>query len=803
MRSRWLTVCCLAIVGIVAAIASASSTSAHAVLLRSDPEADAQLQQAPGTITLWFTEPLERSFSHFDLYDGASNQINIGNVIFDSSDPNKMAATLPELGPGVYTVIWQTLSLADQHTWYGSFAFTVLNPDGSVPEGPAAGVIPTVQGGTLGPTPLEVVARWLVYLSAAVIVGGLAVSLLVLPGAVAQVSSSARGPLAQAALGNYVRLAIGATGVLLAAGVGQVILQADRLGSLANIDNVVFDTRFGDYWLWRQGLALLVGALLLGLGRAGQSLEQRHTRAMLGLALALGGGALFTISQVSHASAVTPGSFWAAAADFVHLAAASLWIGGLVLLPLFLFRAASLLDRQQHIRLLTHSAVRFSSFAALSVFFLLATGVFSGLVQVPRWEQLVTTSYGRTLLIKLGLITPLLGIALVNNTIVRRWLNQQDSEPMRRFLPRLMALESVLGVAVLISVAVLVQMPSPRTTDVEAARQASGPPLTPYVEAKVDLDLGMHLTVDPPKVGRSRFLVHLYTPGSSDSDVGQVNLVRLRFNAPGTSGGGATADAADIGNNTYQAEGGFLSLPGDWGVEVTVRRQGQDDVVANFTVPVQAAAASPTGSSFANPISQLNDELLVGLALLLVGLVPVLWRREVRALAPRLSAWMLTGGFTTLFASAILIGQGIDQHLHTTPASYENLTNPFANDPASIERGRSLFGSNCARCHGPTGLGNGPDAVGLIPPPANLNVHVPAHSDNDIFFFISEGIRGTAMPPFKDTLSEEERWDLVNFLRATFDAPELRLQPNRLTEGNPVPSPSGTPVTINTPSEVQ
>jgi len=82
-----------------------------------------------------------------------------------------------------------------------------------------------------------------------------------------------------------------------------------------------------------------------------------------------------------------------------------------------------------------------------------------------------------------------------------------------------------------------------------------------------------------------------------------------------------------------------------------------------------------------------------------------------------------------------------------------------------------LFATNCTQCHGDTGLGDGELAGTLPAPPANFRVHVPFHPDGVLFTWISDGISGTGMPAWSGELSEQERWDLVNFLRSSFDRP--------------------------------
>ncbi len=91
--------------------------------------------------------------------------------------------------------------------------------------------------------------------------------------------------------------------------------------------------------------------------------------------------------------------------------------------------------------------------------------------------------------------------------------------------------------------------------------------------------------------------------------------------------------------------------------------------------------------------------------------------------------------------------------------------NPVAPTQASLARGEGVYRVECQACHGVSGAGDGPAAAKLDPRPADLRVHVTAHTDGELFYWISEGFVGTAMPAFKDRLSEEDRWNVLNFLR--------------------------------------
>ena len=78
-----------------------------------------------------------------------------------------------------------------------------------------------------------------------------------------------------------------------------------------------------------------------------------------------------------------------------------------------------------------------------------------------------------------------------------------------------------------------------------------------------------------------------------------------------------------------------------------------------------------------------------------------------------------------------------------------------------------LFMQNCVMCHGETGRGDGPLAPTLALPPANLYDHVPYHPDQFFFQVLTNGLGGV-MPAFGQQFSEEDRWNILNYLRATF-----------------------------------
>ncbi len=97
------------------------------------------------------------------------------------------------------------------------------------------------------------------------------------------------------------------------------------------------------------------------------------------------------------------------------------------------------------------------------------------------------------------------------------------------------------------------------------------------------------------------------------------------------------------------------------------------------------------------------------------------------------------------------------------PTEAAQRTNPVPASEESVNRGGSIYQTNCAACHGVEGRGDGPAGAALKPPPPDLVEMAPQHSDGDLAWKIEEG-RGS-MPAWKNTLSQTDIWNVVNYLK--------------------------------------
>ena len=130
-----------------------------------------------------------------------------------------------------------------------------------------------------------------------------------------------------------------------------------------------------------------------------------------------------------------------------------------------------------------------------------------------------------------------------------------------------------------------------------------------------------------------------------------------------------------------------------------------------------------------------------------------------------------------LFVVVLLVaaGSAVYAFLHpgpwVVPEEAKRVANPLKPSQADLLAARRLFLDKCAECHGDGGKGDGSQAKMYDPKPADLTdaAHMNSVSDGELFYKISQGHR--PMPAFKKRYSDEQRWQLVLFIRSLTAAP--------------------------------
>ncbi|EKP95114.1 c-type cytochrome [Thermaerobacter subterraneus] len=417
---------------------------------------------------------------------------------------------------------------------------------------------------------------------------------------------------------------------------------------------------------------------------------------------------------------------------------------------------------------------RFSNLGAVAVLLVATSGILAARRNLYGADALLRSPYGQALLVKLLLVAVVLAIAAVNLFALRPWLERRAAAggygegssgdgssgggggvhrlqaggpgPVVAVVRRLVRAEALAALAVLLASGILAVLPP-------ADRPAAATePVTWRVQVA---GVPVELALEPG--GRGEVTL-------SARSLGQAALARgaVRLDMPEHPMGlyqVTLSPPAGRANGTLEARA-VLPMPGAWQLTWTLALADgrQETAVTTFEaagapgnqrqgrLSLRAAYQSTAGAVQAT-VALLG--LLEAAVLVVLG-----WRR----------LWPIpfAAGLIALAAGAWLLGQvaWIDAYPTT------DVPNPLPSTPAVIERGRQVFATHCAACHGPEGRGDGPAAAGMLPPPADLTgVHTRQHTDGDLYWWITHGIDGTAMPAFGDVLTEEDRWAVIRFIR--------------------------------------
>lgn len=167
------------------------------------------------------------------------------------------------------------------------------------------------------------------------------------------------------------------------------------------------------------------------------------------------------------------------------------------------------------------------------------------------------------------------------------------------------------------------------------------------------------------------------------------------------------------------------------------------------------------------PSRQGLEQLAIVLALgaIVFGLFALVrWRRDREWRRYAISSGAIGCVIAAVVALAYTVAPNIP--IPAVPFAARFAQYPVPDSPEVVAAGHQAYQANCVVCHGARGRGDGPAAFTLDPRPFDLIVHVPQHAPGELEYWIAEGIPGTAMPSWKDKLSEEQRWQVVRFLEA-------------------------------------
>ncbi len=728
--------------------------SAHADLLRSDPAPNAVQTTAPAQVTIWFTEPIEPGFSTIRVLFEDGSTADRGDSLVSPAEPTQLGVSLAESREGTYLVSWRVLSAVDGHITSGSWVFSVGKPVDRSVGGEAGGAVTS---------PLDMVARALNFIGQATLVGVMLFRWLVWRPALG--SADLGEEVDERARARSKRIVFLALGVAAAGASLTLLVQSSLVGATIP---VWLNTRVGRVWIGRAATLIALAVLAEDIAAAGRKRSKRSasTLALNAALIWLGLQLLLTTSLTSHSAAIATPPILPIAADWLHLTATAMWVGGLAQMAFVVPAVARLLDDEDRVWLWLKTVVHFSTVAAIGLGILITTGAYLSFLHVGDWGALPGTIYGRALLFKLALAGVAMLLGAYNLFVVKPRLDRAVDEPeaessraLQRRFRRVVAVEAIAAMAVLASAGILTDLP--RSKDPQPV--TTGEPLRLTTRAN---DLDVALTIDPALEGPNTFDIRL-SRVTGDVPIADAKEVSLRFTYLTRSLGATDAEAALSPDKSYSVNGSYLSLPGEWQIEVIVRRPDAFDTFAAYRVKVGLdSRIGPAGEttlleSAARWLSIYGLAFGGGLAIAMGAIWIVIGTKASRNLVSH--AVLMIPALIAIPIGALSVVTFIRE---ATPGLA--LSNPYLPDEQSLATGQQLFEANCTACHGEAGRGDGPAAAGLKPPPPDFgNGHLDIHTDGDIFYWIRNGLAtaGSPMPAFKDQLGEDETWHLVNYVR--------------------------------------
>jgi copper transport protein len=571
-------------------LGTAAPASAHAVLRATDPADGTVLRTAPRQVTLTFSESVGLLTDSFRVYDPGNHRLRTGPAAHASGRADTAGVTLPaRLATGTYTVAWRVVS-ADSHPVSGALTFSV----GERTAAPAAP--PPERTENPATTALHTIARYLAYLSLALLLGTAAFVAYCRPPATAHL----RAPVLAAAA---MLLTTTAALYLLRTPYEEGTSPAAAL-TLSSLTRPATT---------RPGLLLLVRLVLLVLAAAGAALLRARRirlprRAVLAATAVSGVALTLTWSASDHASAgiQVPTAIVSAT---LHLLAMAAWLGGLAALLWTLRRTTA------PAALPSSVPVRFSRMAFASVTVLVVTGVYQSWRGLGSWQALTDTTYGRTLLAKLAAVAALLLAAACSRTWTTRMA--RAAVPARARVPepamgpplpperppgpaaapaahlhllrRSVLAEAVAAVLVL-ALTTLLTSTVPGRAATESARPGPAPAGIPTASVTtIPFDVGtpgghgrVQITLDPGRVGENSIQAVVYGPDGGFSTVPEL---RLTLMLPAQHLGPLDTKVTDRGGY-WSADAFTLPLPGTWTLRATVRISDVDQVTVSAPLRV-------------------------------------------------------------------------------------------------------------------------------------------------------------------------------------------------------------------------
>ena len=710
---------------------------AHGYVVRAIPADRSALPRPPTRLQYWFSEELERRFSELKLRNQSGEVIAAGGV--DKDNPALLSLQVPpDLPDGAYIVELRPAFASDGHVVAESRVFFV---------GEAAGGL-RGQAADDQAIPLEAFWRTLLILANSLLFGApLLYSTVLLPAwgrrnpavdglpprVMRRLQSGLIAALTLALAANALAL-IQQSMVFFNADAGQVIQQ--------NLWQVVqIGSRFGDVWTFRMVLLSFMAVLIFAAAYCRDAMPQLSRgiwRSLAWLGALLIGASMVT----SHAAGSLLLPWIALAVNWIHALAAAFWLGSILTLTLILPPALGPYEGEARRQAFRAVMARFSKLIAPMVIIVIISGAYNA----SNWfvsPADVATSYGRSLGLKLTMAALLLLAAGLNHLSLHpRPLPARLTAVLR--LGVWLRLEVVFALLIMLTAAWLSATPIPQPPSLQSQADV------PQAEQRLN-GYQIASAVIPGGPGINTYDIVLRRADRPADDA----RVYLQMVNPKRGRRGEWLLAEPLEKGLYVASGDEIDAAGIWWTLIDIVDEDGEMTRAAFVWEIDESAAI---------LQSRPPQFIHLLLLMLMAMALGLWgwptakkqlvSLDVSPASGLLALAVAAAALVVMGFAAVFIAQQQTDYERTLnpPPSQINAVLP---DADSLRRGEALYREHCLAWQGHSADFRA------------LRARLDDARDDFLYAAVVDGWRG--LPACAASLSEDQRWDIVNYFR-TFEA---------------------------------
>ncbi|MBL6008995.1 copper resistance protein CopC [Bacillus halotolerans] len=521
-RNRWWIILLLFLVFLP------KTSFAHAYIVKSSPGENSELKSAPAEVEIEFNEPVEEGFHYIKVYNSDGDRVDTDKTEIKKDNNHIMTVKLKKNLPhDVYRAEWNAVS-ADGHPVSGVIPFSIGKADGGFSS-------QKTSGSALNPG--TAADRAILYTAFSLFIGTVFFHLFWYKGDEKKLAKRTK------------RLLVISVTVLGLALLLQLPIQtkANAGGGWSNafqpgyMKETLFETAGGTIWMIQALLYVLLVLSAVPVLRKKRFASFAYWTAPLIFFF----GLLLAKAFTGHAAVVeekTVGILM----DFLHLSAASIWIGGIATIVLLLSQEW----RQPDKTLAWETVKRFSPWALTAVGVILFSGLLNGFFIIRSMDSLFHTAYGQALLVKSGLFVLMLILGGIHFLLIRK---RQGSK-----ITRTLKAEWAIGIAVLITAAIFTSLPSPPE-----------PAPEPFYQTKaIENGQSVSLSISPNQPGKNEF--ELRVTDHSGDPVKNIQQITLTVYKTGLSGNKnkSTFQLKEKTDGIFQTENLSINEKGNWKIKV-------------------------------------------------------------------------------------------------------------------------------------------------------------------------------------------------------------------------------------------